>query len=405
MVGGAGLGLDLAEELGRLAPFGMGNPGVRLLVPSARVRRRADDGGRQARPLQPPQRIATGRSASPSAARRWGSGRTIRSTRRCGSRSTTGTARSSRGSCCASCIRWRRRLRRCAEAGGVVAVASSGAAMPTRASRQRTARERGAGAVRRYAAQLAAASIAELVSSGAEVLAVCADAARRADRRPGAAARLGRQPLASAVAESRWTARAPRRLPTTRPWSGRRAWCENSPTSSSSIRRPPHTGSAWRAARSTAGTKRRALRLPPRSLGRGASGASRWRPCEAQLARRPALIEVFRDLREAGEASGDGLLEALRGERRRTRAARRPPPAASGCSTSSGWCRGRRTAVAAPSGSYPQRKRNWSARPRIWPTAPLPGGPAIPRTTQTSPSAARAPRRPLRRGRGVRLSA
>jgi single-stranded-DNA-specific exonuclease len=37
MVGGAGLDLDLAEELGRLAPFGMGNPGVRLLVPSARV--------------------------------------------------------------------------------------------------------------------------------------------------------------------------------------------------------------------------------------------------------------------------------------------------------------------------------------------------------------------------------
>jgi single-stranded-DNA-specific exonuclease len=38
IVGGASLGLDLAEELGRLAPFGMGNPGVRLLVPSARVR-------------------------------------------------------------------------------------------------------------------------------------------------------------------------------------------------------------------------------------------------------------------------------------------------------------------------------------------------------------------------------
>ena len=27
MVGGVGLGLELAEELGRLAPFGMGNPG------------------------------------------------------------------------------------------------------------------------------------------------------------------------------------------------------------------------------------------------------------------------------------------------------------------------------------------------------------------------------------------
>ncbi len=37
MIGGAGLGLELAEELERLAPFGMGNPGVRLLVPSARV--------------------------------------------------------------------------------------------------------------------------------------------------------------------------------------------------------------------------------------------------------------------------------------------------------------------------------------------------------------------------------
>jgi single-stranded-DNA-specific exonuclease len=37
MVGGVGLGLDLAEELGQLAPFGMGNPGVRLMVPSAKV--------------------------------------------------------------------------------------------------------------------------------------------------------------------------------------------------------------------------------------------------------------------------------------------------------------------------------------------------------------------------------
>jgi single-stranded-DNA-specific exonuclease len=37
IVGGVGLGLDLAEELRQLAPFGMGNPGVRLLVPSAQV--------------------------------------------------------------------------------------------------------------------------------------------------------------------------------------------------------------------------------------------------------------------------------------------------------------------------------------------------------------------------------
>ena len=37
MVGGVGLGLELAEELGKLGPFGMGNPGVRLMVPSAKV--------------------------------------------------------------------------------------------------------------------------------------------------------------------------------------------------------------------------------------------------------------------------------------------------------------------------------------------------------------------------------
>ncbi len=35
LVGGDGLGLELAEELERLGPFGAGNPGVRLLVPSA----------------------------------------------------------------------------------------------------------------------------------------------------------------------------------------------------------------------------------------------------------------------------------------------------------------------------------------------------------------------------------
>jgi single-stranded-DNA-specific exonuclease len=51
MVGGAALGLDLAEEIARLAPFGMGNPGVRLLVPSARVRdvRTMGEGNRHSR--------------------------------------------------------------------------------------------------------------------------------------------------------------------------------------------------------------------------------------------------------------------------------------------------------------------------------------------------------------------
>jgi single-stranded-DNA-specific exonuclease len=37
VVGGESLGHEVAEQFDRLAPFGMGNPGVRLLVPSARV--------------------------------------------------------------------------------------------------------------------------------------------------------------------------------------------------------------------------------------------------------------------------------------------------------------------------------------------------------------------------------
>ncbi len=37
IVGGESLGLDVAEQLRRLAPFGVGNPEVRLLVPSARL--------------------------------------------------------------------------------------------------------------------------------------------------------------------------------------------------------------------------------------------------------------------------------------------------------------------------------------------------------------------------------
>ena len=37
MVGGAGIGLELAEDLERLGPFGTGNPNVRLMVPSARI--------------------------------------------------------------------------------------------------------------------------------------------------------------------------------------------------------------------------------------------------------------------------------------------------------------------------------------------------------------------------------
>jgi single-stranded-DNA-specific exonuclease len=51
VVGGESLGLDVAEQFRRLAPFGVGNPDVRLLVPSARLRdiRPMGEGERHAR--------------------------------------------------------------------------------------------------------------------------------------------------------------------------------------------------------------------------------------------------------------------------------------------------------------------------------------------------------------------
>jgi len=51
VVGGESLGLDVAEQLRRLAPFGNGNPGVRFLVPAAKVAdvRPMGEGDRHAR--------------------------------------------------------------------------------------------------------------------------------------------------------------------------------------------------------------------------------------------------------------------------------------------------------------------------------------------------------------------
>jgi hypothetical protein len=60
-------------------------------------------------------------------------------------------------------------------------------------------------------------------------------------------------------------------------------------------------------------------------------GEPEWRfslhALDEQLARRPALAAVFRDLRDAGEAGGEPLLEALHGSGSR----RRGPEAAARC--------------------------------------------------------------------------
>ena len=57
MVGGVGLGLDLAEELRPAGAVRDGQPGGAADGPLGAGQRRADDGGGQARPLQPPQRL------------------------------------------------------------------------------------------------------------------------------------------------------------------------------------------------------------------------------------------------------------------------------------------------------------------------------------------------------------
>jgi single-stranded-DNA-specific exonuclease len=215
LVGGVGLGLELAEELGQLAPFGMGNPGVRLMVPSARV----------------------------TDVRTMGEGKHARFTLRSGSHRALGVAfgRSSLGvededhvdaavrlevnhwngsveprvvlrelyplggeeveeaeapaidpshPCLCEHDEWWRRfeaeLARDLSASGGVAHSSRIA----RAKRQADGPEAdgsGAGARTLVAAGgSATARIAELVSSGAGVLAVCADASRRAELASGA---------------------------------------------------------------------------------------------------------------------------------------------------------------------------------------------------------------------------
>jgi single-stranded-DNA-specific exonuclease len=310
MVGGAGLGLDLAEELERLAPFGMGNPGVRLLVPSARVR--------DVRPM--------------------GEGKHARFSLHSGGHRALGVAfgRASLGVgeedvvdaavrlevnrwngsveprvvlrelypverfCECPDEQWWGRFERELRLPLDPAPQGDGAEGRTREV------VRGGGSV--------ASTVAELVSSGAEALVVCADAARR----PGLAAL------------SRFGSPAPQRICDRCGGSvvgGSRAPAvadymalERSPslagefvhvvlvdppasTLQESLASCPVDG--WSEAGAHPGYLHEAYDR------NGASAA--LTAFEEQLARRPALIGLYRDLRDAGEVGGDGLLEALRG--------------------------------------------------------------------------------------------
>ncbi len=195
LVGGVGLGLELAEELGRLAPFGMGNPGVRLMVPSARVTDvRTMGEGKHARfSLHSGSHralgVAFGRSSlgvededPVDAAVRlevnhWNGSVEPRVVLRDLYPLEGDAAEGVAHSCeCDDAEWWQRfQVELAREPGGEL---SSTCGLQTRPAKEgRTAIAGGGSAVAR---------IAELVSSGAGVLAVCADASRRATLASGA---------------------------------------------------------------------------------------------------------------------------------------------------------------------------------------------------------------------------
>ncbi len=311
VVGGADLGLDLAEELERLRPFGMGNPGVRLLVPSAAVR--------DPRPM--------------------GEGKHLRFSLHSGGHRALGVAfgRSSLGpgqdepvdaAVRLELNRWngsvepRLVLRELYRVGPPCTCPEEewwgrferelrlplGSALEQDAAAEPSRREvlRGGGS--------AAATVAELVSSGAEVLAVCADASRRTSL-----AGLARFAPGASPAECErcgGVASADLRTPATIDYAA----LEHAPSLAREFAHvvlvdPPASP--------------RQERLVSRPVDGWAEGGDHpgflheaWQESEvaaalaaleAQLARRPVLVAAFRDLREAGEASGEHLQAALRG--------------------------------------------------------------------------------------------
>ncbi|MEX2448907.1 MAG: DHHA1 domain-containing protein, partial [Solirubrobacterales bacterium] len=325
VVGGAGLGLELAEELQQLAPFGMGNPGVRLLVPSARVRDvRTMGEGKHARfslhsGAHRALGVAFGRSSlgvseedSVDAAVR------LEVNRWNGSVEPRLVLRelypvADRPCTCPDAEWWGRfeqELRLPLEGGAE--------GEGPNASPRETVRSDGS----------AAATVAELLSGGGEVLAVCADSSRRA-RFADLARFAGGDPAVR---------------------------CERcGGIAIDALRRPALSDyeSLERAPDLVGGFAHVVLVDPPASArhealaGRALDGWSgvdghpgflhlAWEEgsvsatlaaLEERMARRPALIGVFRELREAGEVSGEELLEALRGAGARPRS----PEAAARC--------------------------------------------------------------------------
>jgi single-stranded-DNA-specific exonuclease len=356
MVGGVGLGLELAEELGQLAPFGMGNPGVRLMVPSARV----------------------------SDVRTMGAGKHARFSLHSGSHRALGVAfgRSSLGVeddesvdasvrlevnhwngsveprvvlnelypldggepdkdevqlhvCECGAGEWWRRFE--AELSRDLEAADAGAHLSPPGLQMRPGVD--ARTLVSGGAPVTVA-IAELVSSGAGVLVVCADASRRAALAGGATGLARFNGGAARIACSRCGAAALDDL-------GSRAAGGLALTDYATLVRvpegvserfehivlvdpPPSALAELRAAMPLLESRSAKPEVAPgflHSLWTEAEVAFSVSALDQGLASREAVAALFRSLREAGAASGEELREALRG----SGAHRRSPEAAARC--------------------------------------------------------------------------
>jgi single-stranded-DNA-specific exonuclease len=340
MVGGLGLGLELAEELGQLAPFGMGNPGVRLMVPSARVSdvRTMGEEGKHARfSLHSGSHRALGVSFGRSnlgvgaddpvdAAVRlevnhWNGAVEPRVVLRelypLEGGAGPGTSPEPRlHSCeCGDDEWWQRFEAELGRGSGepLGAVARSSPTVGTNPPRRAI---RGGGSVN--------AALAELVSSGAGVLAVCADASRRASLANGAAGLARFNGGAGLVACHR---------------CGREAIAVLSARAESGLALTDYAALALQPELAAA-FEHVVLIDPPPSAGAEALVAASWgrepragvvapgflhllhTEAEAEFAlkvlaarapSRETVASAFRALRDAGEASGSGLRQALAG--------------------------------------------------------------------------------------------
>ena len=286
MVGGADLGLDLAEELERLAPFGMGNPGVRLLVPSARVRDvRAMGEGKHARfslhsgahralgVVFGRSKLGVGEDDPVDAAVRLEVNRWNGSVEpRVVLRELYPRDASERDADSTADGEWWERFE--AELRADLDPWPAKAAQPEEEARRTLLRPRSS----------PAAVAAELTSCGSgSVLAVVADRERRAALGDSGAALAD---AAALDADPELARRFEHVVLVDPPQFAHVERLATLPTAAGG-----YAHLAWGEAE-----HRFALAM-----------------LDEQLARRPVLIALFRDLREAGEASGAGLLEALRG--------------------------------------------------------------------------------------------